>query len=116
MSVPVEDFKSRLNIALSCTNMRPVELAHKTGIPKSSISQYMSGYTKPKDERIYLISQVLGVSEAWLMGFDVPMERQAIDQSSRVTDLERAIIEAYFELPFEIRETVINHFVSRLSS
>jgi hypothetical protein len=72
------------------------------------------------------------------MGFDVPMERQTIDRSSpdtvsknntdderqlicipkssHVTDLERAIIEAYFELPFEIRETVINHFVSRLSS
>lgn len=75
MSVPVEDLKNRLKVALSYANMRPIELARKTGISKSSISQYMSGYTKPNDERIYLISQALDVSEAWLMGFDVPMER-----------------------------------------
>lgn len=40
------------------------------------MSQYISGAFKPKQDRTYLIAQALNVSEAWLMGFDVPMERK----------------------------------------
>lgn len=75
MSVPVDELKNRLKKALSNMNMKPIELSEITKIPKSSISQYMSGYTKPNGERVYLISKALNISEAWLMGFDVPMER-----------------------------------------
>lgn len=75
MNNNIGDLKNRLTKALSIRNMKPLELSIKTNIPKSSISQYMSGYTKPKDERIYAIAKALDVSEAWLMGFDVPMER-----------------------------------------
>lgn len=65
--------KDRLSIALEYRNVRPVELSEKTGIPKSAISQYMSGYAKPKDERVYLICKALDINEGWLLGFDVPM-------------------------------------------
>jgi repressor LexA len=75
LSKPISELKDRLKTALTLRDIRPIVLAEKTGIPKSAISQYMSGYTKPKQDRIYSISRVLNVSEAWLMGFDVPMER-----------------------------------------
>ena len=52
-----------------------MELCEKTGIPKSAMSQYRSGSFKPKADRIYLLSKALNVSEAWLMGYDVPMEK-----------------------------------------
>lgn len=77
MAKNIDELKNRLNKALNIRNMKPLELSQKTGIPKSSISQYMSGYTKPKDERVYYIAKALDVSEAWLMGFNVPMERDA---------------------------------------
>lgn len=56
-------------------NMKAIDLHDKTGIGKSSISQYMNGKVKPKQDRIYLMAQALNVDELWLMGHDVPMER-----------------------------------------
>ena len=76
----------RLRHALTIKDMKPIELSEKTGIPKSSISQYMSGYAQPKQDRIYLIAKSLGVSEAWLMGYDVPMERSQTPPSNWIMD------------------------------
>lgn len=42
---------------------------------KSALSQYISGDVVPGQEKIAILSYALNVSEAWLMGFDVPMER-----------------------------------------
>lgn len=75
MARNTDEVKNRLAKALRLRNMKPIELSEKTKIPKSSISQYMSGYSKPNSERTLLISQALNINEAWLLGFDVPMER-----------------------------------------
>ena len=69
--------KERLRTALLEANMKPIELSERTGIPKSMISYYLNGKTKPKADRIFVISQALGVSEAWLLGYDVPKNRTA---------------------------------------
>lgn len=42
---------------------------------KSALSQYISGDVVPGKEKITVLSYALNVSEAWLMGFDVPRER-----------------------------------------
>lgn len=55
--------------------LRAVDIINCTGIPKVTLSYYMSGKTEPKADRIYTLAKVLNVSEAWLMGFDVPMHR-----------------------------------------
>lgn len=73
MSKPISSIKDRLRRAMSITNTSPVDLSKGTGIPKSSISQYMSGYAKPKQDRIYLIAEHLKVDPAWLLGYDIPM-------------------------------------------
>ena len=69
--------KERLRIALLEADMKPIDLSERTGIPKSMISYYLNGKTKPKADRIYVISKALGVSEAWLLGYDVPKNRTA---------------------------------------
>ncbi|MBQ9913081.1 MAG: helix-turn-helix domain-containing protein [Clostridia bacterium] len=58
--------------ALSLRGMKQSELVKLTGIGKSSISTYLSGEYEPKQRNIYKIAQALNVSEAWLMGYDVP--------------------------------------------
>lgn len=70
----IEDFKVRFNKALSARNIKPVELSEKTGISESTISQYRSGYAKPKEKKLALIADALNVNPTWLMGLDVPME------------------------------------------
>lgn len=70
----VECYK-RIKEAMSLRNKTQAELCEMTGIPKSAMSQYVSGKFVPKQTRIYLLAQALNVNEAWLMGYDVPMER-----------------------------------------
>ena len=65
----------RLREAMADNGLRPIELSEKTGIPKSMVSYYMAGKSQPKADRVYSLAQALGVSEAWLMGYDVPKTR-----------------------------------------
>ena len=55
--------------------MSQSELIKRTGINKGSLSSYLNGRYEPKQKAIYKLSKALNVSEAWLMGYDVPMER-----------------------------------------
>ena len=43
---------------------------------KSDISQYVSGKNEPGQEKLVVFGMALGVSEAWLMGLDVPKTRK----------------------------------------
>lgn len=69
---PIDTCSHRLLIALSMSGLKQVDLINKTKIPKSAMSQYFSGRIKPKSDRLKLLADALGVSPAWLMGFDVP--------------------------------------------
>lgn len=75
MDIIVDSFVDRFNTALKKRGIRPTELADKTKLSRSTISHYMSGYTQPKSDKLFILSKALNVSEQWLMGFDVPMER-----------------------------------------
>lgn len=44
-------------------------------IEKPHMSQYVSGKHKPEQRKLTILSMALNVSEGWLMGLDVPMER-----------------------------------------
>ncbi len=85
MQKPIDEFKNRFNKILSLKDVKPVELAEKTGLSKSTISHYMSGYTKPKSDRLYMLAKTLNVNEAWLMGYDVPMERDTYEDQNIIT-------------------------------
>lgn len=71
----MKEFHERLKKAMDQKNITQKDLCEITGIPKSAMSQYISGAFKPKQKRTYLIAKALDVNEAWLMGYDVSMER-----------------------------------------
>lgn len=71
------EFKDRLREAMALRGMKAVDLSAKTGVPKSAISFYLAGKSEPKTDRHYIIAKALDVSEAWLMGYDVPKARPA---------------------------------------
>ncbi|WP_302360310.1 helix-turn-helix domain-containing protein [uncultured Megasphaera sp.] len=66
----------RLKELMELKNIRQVDIAEKTGLGKSAISQYVSGKITPKQDKVYLLAEGLNVSPAWLMGYDVPMEKE----------------------------------------
>jgi transcriptional regulator with XRE-family HTH domain len=81
------ELKDRLREALYVRNKKAVDLARDLKIPKSAISQYLSGKSQNMDsERLYIISKYLNVSEPWLMGFDVPMERKTEKNNDIISD------------------------------
>lgn len=69
------ELKDRLREAMEKRGIKAVTLCERTGIPKGAISYYLAGKSQPKADRVHLLGKALSVSEAWLMGFDVPMER-----------------------------------------
>ena len=90
----------RIRKALSIRNMRAIELCNKTGIPKSAMSQYINDRFEPKQDRVYLIAQALNVTEAWLMGYDVPMEKETEKTHSKFDSLPAPdITDDYVEFP-----------------
>lgn len=81
-------FANRLKLALLKNNMRPVDLANKTGINKAQISSYMAGRYMPKQDGIYLISNALNVTPSWLMGYNTSSEKNSeLENISKSSDL-----------------------------
>ncbi len=68
-------FQSRLRAGLDFRRMTQSELSKRSGVSKSSISRYLSGAWEAKQDAVYLLASALDVSEAWLMGYDVPRKR-----------------------------------------
>lgn len=55
---------------ISLSKVHQKELGVKLG--KSALSQYINGKSTPDQEKLVLLARTLGVSEAWLMGYDIP--------------------------------------------
>lgn len=70
----ISTFAVRFREALEIRHMTQTELHERTGIGKGSISTYLKGTWKPKQDKVDLIAQALRVDPAWLMGYDVPMD------------------------------------------
>lgn len=67
-------FSQRLREAMYIRRLNQTDLHLLTGIGKSSISTYLKGDYKAKQDKVDLLAKILDVSPAWLMGYDVPME------------------------------------------
>ena len=80
-----EKFCNRLKTALELSQMKQRDLCAATGIPKSAMSQYLSGNFEPKSDRLEKLAAALNVSEAWLMGYDTSPERVFTDDSKSFT-------------------------------
>ena len=105
----VETCGKRIEIALSIRNMKQCDLCKLAHVLKSSLSLYLRGAYEPKQDRIYSMAQVLSVSEVWLMGYDVPMEKERstnpIEQP--VTKSEQLLLDLFRQIPENKQELVL---------
>lgn len=72
---------------ISLSKVHQKELGVKLG--KSALSQYINGKSTPDQEKLVLLARTLGVSEAWLMGYDVPMTKDS--QPTNAHDIDNII-------------------------
>lgn len=82
MAIKITTFASRLKEGLALKNIRAVDLSNITGISKQKLSQYTNGVYEAKQEGVYLLAKALDVSEAWLMGYDVPSDRSGLNPAA----------------------------------
>ncbi len=77
----------RLRYIMKERNLRQVDILrlsskfcekYNVKMNKSDLSQYVSGKVEPSQEKLVILGMALNVTESWLMGFDVPMEREQV--------------------------------------
>ena len=86
---------NRIKQGLQIREMTQQELCKKTGIKKSAMSQYCRGAFEPKQDKVALIAAALDVDEAWLMGYDVPMERHRANMNTSPS-IDKSSLQAAF--------------------
>lgn len=77
---------------------------------KPDISQYVSGKIKPSQEKLVILGMALNVSEAWLMGFDVPRVRNIDAPEGNVDSLDtdvRKVLSDFMDLPKETQKRIL---------
>lgn len=60
---------------------------------KSALSQYVNGVQAPDQKKLALLALTFDVSEAWLMGYDVPRERDVKTEPEYTTSDLRKMAE-----------------------
>ena len=98
----------RISAALTLRDMKQSELCKLANVPKSSLSLYLSGAYEPKQDRIYAMAKALNVNEAWLMGYDVPMEREKISpEEPKLSEGEEMLLNLFRRVPEEQQQLVL---------
>jgi len=83
----IADFKDRYAEALADSGISAAELSRITKISEATLSQYKSGYAKPKRDKLALIADALHVSPVWLMG--MPVEKNVFHEGMTVALTEK---------------------------
>lgn len=100
MDKMVSNLSDRLRHALNMRKKRAADLANDLKIPKSAISQYLSGKSQKMDsKRLFDICQYLDVSETWLLGYDVSMEKEKPISEDGLTENKIALMNFVLSIP-----------------
>lgn len=99
----MEEIKDRIQEALFKRDMTASELAKRSGLNKGAISKYINGLIVPKQSAIGSMAQALGVSPAWLLGYDVPMQNTSIE-FERLNAENQARLMAYYQALLDTQE------------
>lgn len=97
----------RIADALAIRRMKQSELCILADVPKSSLSLYLSGAYEPKQDRLYDMAKALRVDEAWLMGYDVPMEKEKTPEEPALSEGEKKLLELFRSVPEDKKELVL---------
>lgn len=112
----VATISERLQIAMDKRKIKQIDLSRSAGVNQGALSRYLKGSYEPKSATIYKLALALDVSDMWLEGYDVAMERskqqKEIDFKNNLykkiaqdMDLLKTISQ-YYNLPEEKKKTI----------
>lgn len=112
----VSTISERLQFAMDKRKIKQIDLARVADVNQGALSRYLKGSYEPKSATIYKLALALDVSDMWLEGYDVPMERsQKQKEIDFKNNLYRKIaqdmdllktISQYYNLPEEKQKTI----------
>lgn len=111
-------FDTRLKEAMKDNNFKQIDIVEKSAhfyketgvkISKTDLSQYVNGKTEPGNKKLYVLAKILNVSEAWLLGYDVPKERTSDEERTIHNSFETIAAHLDGELTDEEWEEVIQY-------
>lgn len=108
----------RISAALTIREMKQADLCKLANVPKSSLSLYLSGAYEPKQDRIYAMAKALNVDEAWLMGYDVPMEKEQkkSPEELKLSEGEKILLDLFRKIPEDQQQLYLRILRSALGS
>ena len=109
MQNKTSSFAGRLKEALNKTGTKQIELSRLTGIDSGTINNYLSGKYEPKQDRLEKIAEALFVDPVWLMGYDVPMEREKNSpEKPQLSEGEEMLLELFRRVPEDRQQMVLD--------
>lgn len=117
----VSNFADRLQEAITMRNIKPAEIVRKSELlyadgivnkplNKPNMTNYLNGGYEAKQDNLYALSIILNVDEAWLMGYDVPMQRNLKNNIDTNTS-NSAIVLVYGTIPAGIPMECIEEII-----
>ena len=85
-------FINRLKAVMAEHKITQTELAKRTGIRQSSISDWLNNRYEPKQDKVYILANALNVSPAWLLGYDdsnIPPVQSIPDKKTATTPTQK---------------------------
>lgn len=90
MNKKESNFRERFNEALKKSGKTQKMISEETGIPRATISQYLSGKYSAKAKNIGLLAEALDVNPAWLEGGNLTSGRTIL-----IGDKELELLKPY---------------------
>ena len=87
----VSTFAKRITELMEIKKLSKSELAAISGINKSNITRYCKGDYKAKQDVVYQIADKLEVNPAWLMGYDIEMDKISVSKEALATQQREAL-------------------------
>lgn len=103
----------RLKQLINELNLKQVDILRKceplckhynVRLGRNDLSQYISGKTEPKQDKLFILAKALDVTEPWLMGYDVPKEKLLIE-ITELSEKEKRLVNSYRLHP-EMQEAI----------
>jgi len=119
----MESTAIRLKQIMQERNLRQVDIIrlaepycreYNLKLTKSDMSQFVSGKVEPGQWKLAILGRALNVSEVWLMGYDVPMEREEPAPTEEAERVE--FVRLFSALGPENRQRILDLMKALLSS
>ena len=102
-------FGERLKTALKNKNMKQSQLAYRLNVDRSYITNWINGKYKANEDTKKKIANILGISIAWLSGYDVPMDSITSTDIPERDRLDELLLSMFNKLSLEQQEKVIKY-------